>query len=213
MSNAALEITHSAKMAAPRPAQSWPTRIGRWLSLLLTFGLALLWALPVLWAFLASFRPPTDPIRRGSVWFGAGLTLENYQTAWRLAPFDQYYVTTILVVGMILVVQFATITLAGFAFAHYRFRGKKALFFFVMLQMMIPTTALLVPNFATIRELGLFDTRLAIALPYFGSAFGTFLMRQAFLEVPSDLVDAGIIDGCRWWQLCGTSTCRPRSRP
>jgi len=49
--------------------------------------------------------------------------------------------------------------------------------------------------------LGLFDTILAVALPYFGSAFGTFLMRQAFLEVPRDLVDAGIMDGCSWWQL------------
>ena len=62
-------------------------------------------------------------------------------------------------------------------------------------------TALLVPNFATIRTLGLFDTRMAIAIPYFGSAFGTFLLRQAFLGVPRDLVDAGVIDGCSWWQL------------
>ena len=66
---------------------------------------------------------------------------------------------------------------------------------------MIPTTALLASNFATIRTLGLFDTRLAIAIPYFGSAFGTLLMRQAFLEVPRDLVDAGVMDGCSWWQL------------
>ncbi len=102
---------------------------------------------------------------------------------------------------MILVVQTVTVTMAGFAFAHYRFVGKKWLFIFTLLQMMIPTTALLAPNFATIRQLGLFDTRLAIAIPYFGSAFGTFLMRQAFLGVPRDLVDAGIIDGCSWWQL------------
>ena len=66
---------------------------------------------------------------------------------------------------------------------------------------MIPTTALLAPNFSTIRELGIFDTRLAVAIPFFGSAFGTFLLRQAFLEVPRDLVDAGVIDGCSWWRL------------
>ncbi|MFQ5576474.1 MAG: carbohydrate ABC transporter permease, partial [Anaerolineae bacterium] len=81
------------------------------------------------------------------------------------------------------------------------FMGKRWLFMFTLLQMMIPTTALLAPNFATIRQLGLFDTRLAIAIPYFGSAFGTFLMRQSFLGVPRDLVDAGIMDGCSWWQL------------
>jgi sn-glycerol 3-phosphate transport system permease protein len=102
---------------------------------------------------------------------------------------------------MILAVQMITIVLAGFAFANYDFFGKRFIFFFVLLQMMIPTSALLAPNFATIRELGLFDTLLAIAIPYFGSAFGTLLVRQAFLEVPRDLVDAGVIDGCSWWQL------------
>ena len=141
----------------------------------------------------------------------ATLTLENYTRAWSLAPFGPYYINTVSSSSMILAVQFVTITLAGFAFAHYRFSGKRGFFFFILLQMMIPTTALLVPNFATIRHWVLFDTRLAIAIPYFGSAFGTFLMRQAFLEVPRDLVDAGIIDGCSWWQLSGISTCPHRA--
>ena len=102
---------------------------------------------------------------------------------------------------MILGVQLITVTVAAFAFTHYRFKGKRELFFFILLQMMIPTSALLAPNFNTISKLGLFDTILAIGIPYFGSAFGTFLLRQAFLEVPRDLVDAGTIDGCSWWQL------------
>jgi sn-glycerol 3-phosphate transport system permease protein len=106
-----------------------------------------------------------------------------------------------MMVLLILGVQLITITLAGFAFARYRFPGQRIVFFFILLQLMIPTTALLAPNFSTIRVLGIYDTILAIAIPYFGSAFGTFLMRQAFLGVPQDLVDAGIVDGCTWWQL------------
>jgi len=166
-----------------------------------TWGLALLWAAPVLWAFVASLRPLNEPLKRGDVWFGSTLSMESYAKALSLAPFGTYFKNTLLIVSMILGVQLVTITLAGFAFANYRFRGKKTLLFLILLQLMIPTTALLVPNFSTIRVLGLYDTRLAIAIPYFGSAFGTFLMRQAFLEVPRDLVDAGIIDGCSWWQL------------
>ncbi|NKQ36345.1 MAG: carbohydrate ABC transporter permease, partial [Chloroflexi bacterium] len=111
------------------------------------------------------------------------------------------YINTIVIVSMVLGVQLITITLAGFAFAHFDFWGKRGFFYFILLQLMIPTTALLAPNFSTIRQLGLFDTRLAVAIPFFGSAFGTFLMRQAFLGVPHDLVDAGVIDGCNWWQL------------
>ncbi|MEJ2413490.1 MAG: carbohydrate ABC transporter permease [Anaerolineales bacterium] len=176
-------------------------KVGTWITNLLATGLALLWSVPVIWALVASFRPATDPMSRGDVWFSTSLTVDNFTRAWSLAPFGQYYINTIFVVFIILVVQLVTIVLAGFAFANYEFIGKGWIFFFVLLQMIIPTSALLAPNFATIRTLGLFDTRLAIAIPYFGSAFGTFLMRQAFISVPRDLVDAGIIDGCSWWQL------------
>jgi sn-glycerol 3-phosphate transport system permease protein len=177
------------------------SRWQRWLWTVLAWVMAALWAVPVLWAFAASLRPASEPLKRGDVWFGSTLTLENYVKAWSLAPFGRYYVNTITIVTMILGVQLITITLAAFAFAHYRFRGQKTLLYLILLQLMIPTTALLVPNFATIRALDLYDTVFAIAIPYFGSAFGTFLMRQAFLEVPRDLVDAGIMDGCSWWQL------------
>ena len=176
-------------------------QIGYWFSIIFTFILAASWAVPLLWSLIASFRPAADPVGLGDVWFGSSLTLENYLQAWSLAPFDRYYINTIIVVVMISIVQLVTISLAGFAFAHYQFVGKRWLFVAILLQMMIPTTALLAPNFSTIRVMGLFDTRLAIAIPYFGSAFGTFLMRQAFLSVPRDLVEAGIIDGCSWWQL------------
>jgi len=176
-------------------------KFGGWITNLLATFLALLWSVPVIWAIIASFRPANDPMSRGDVWFSSALSFENYTRAWSLAPFGQYYINTIVVVLIILVVQLITIVLAGFAFANYEFFGKGWIFFFVLLQMMIPTSALLAPNFSTIRTLGLFDTRLAIAIPYFGSAFGTFLMRQAFMSVPKDLVDAGVIDGCSWWQL------------
>ncbi len=173
-------------------------------SALLTGGTvvwALGWASIILWAIVVSFRPEAEPLGRGDVWFGSHLTLENYRKAWSLAPFARYYINTIAIVTIILSVQVVTITMAAFAFVNYRFRGEKVLFFFILLQLMIPTTALLAPNFATIRRLGLFDTWFAVAMPYFGSAFGMFLMRQAFLGIPRDLVDAGVIDGCNWWQL------------
>lgn len=182
-------------------SRGWGAKIGEWLITILTYVVAILWSIPILWAIVASFRPASEPMSVGDVWFGSALTIANYTRALSLAPFGQYYINTIIIVTTILVFQIVFITLAGFAFAHFQFPGKRFLFFFILLQMMIPTTALLAPNFSTIRQLGLFDTRLAVAIPYFGSAFGMLLMRQAFLEVPRDLVDAGTIDGCSWWQL------------
>ena len=218
---AAATVQPVAHIRRKRPWQSW-------LLTTVTAFIALLWAVPIAWALIVSLRPPEDDLGRGDIWFGERVTLESYKMATELAPFfpnwpdepfpgHSYYVNTIEWVLLTLVVQVFTVTLAGFAFAHFDFFGKRILFYIVLLQMMIPTAVLLVPNFITIREFStatllipksiyykefnLYDTPLAIALPYFGSAFGTFLMRQAFLGVPRDLVDAGTVDGCRWYHL------------
>jgi len=208
-----------------------------WLLNGLMFGAAILWAIPIIWAVIVSLRPPDDNLGRGDVWFSDTITADSYDKATDLAPFfpewdsgslESYYTNTLEYVLLVLGVQMITINLAAFAFVNYSFPGRKVLFYVLLLQMMIPTAILLVPNFATIREFSttyllipkfiyhrefeLFDTPWAIALPYFGSAFGTFLLRQAFLEVPKDLVDAGKIDGCRWWQLLW-NVYLPPSRP
>jgi sn-glycerol 3-phosphate transport system permease protein len=160
--------------------------------------LALLWSMPLIWSIIASLRPPGEPFARGQVWFGSGISIANYIRAFDLAPFALYFRNTILLVTLILSVQLITSSLAGFAFAFYRFRGQRILFTIILTQMMIPTVALLVPNFETIRVLGLYDTILAMAMPFWGSAFGTFLLRQAFLGIPRDYGDAAMVDGCSW---------------
>jgi sn-glycerol 3-phosphate transport system permease protein len=162
--------------------------------------IAFLMFTPIAWALAASFRPPTVPFALGNVFFAPSLSLENYAKALSLAPFGRYYVNTFWQVGAIIAAQLVTGSLAAFAFARYRFAGDRLLFTIILLQMMIPTAALLVPNFSTIRFLGLYDTIPGIALPFFGSAFATFLLRQSFLSIPRDLGDAAAIDGCRWDQ-------------
>lgn len=200
MSNT-VSILHPAK----------PMSTSQWFVNALTIGLCILWIIPILWAMVVSLRLRDDALGRGDVWFGHHLSVESYQIVNELAPFfpriednritPSYYQNTLQYVLTTLSVQLITIPLAAFAFANYEFPGKRVLFYLILSQMMIPTASLLVPNFVTIRELGLYDTTLAIAIPYFGSAFGTFLMRQAFLGVPKELVEAGRIDGCQWYQL------------
>jgi sn-glycerol 3-phosphate transport system permease protein len=162
--------------------------------------IALGWAIPILWTFAVSFHPPNEALSARNVWFGSTLTLENYAQAFKIAPFVVYYINTVIIVVGIILVQLVTISLAGYAFARFSFRGQNILFFLILLQMMVPSSALVVPNFATIRSLRLFDTLVAVMLPFFGSAFGTFLMRQTFKAVPRDLDDAARIDGAHWLQ-------------
>lgn len=161
---------------------------------------ALGWTIPILWTFAVSVHSPDEPLSAANLWWGSHPTLANFSEAFQIAPFARYYLNTILIVGGILFVQLITISLAGYAFARFKFRGQNFLFFLILLQLMVPSSALIVPNYATIRVLGLFDTLLAVMLPFFGSAFGTFLMRQTFKTVPRDLDDAAHIDGANWLQ-------------
>ena len=176
------------------------SKLGPALRILLLAVMAILMFAPLFWAFAASFRPPEVPFASGNVFFASRLSLANYAKALSLAPFARYYLNTILQVGLIIGAQLVTASLAAFAFARYRFKGDRLIFTIILLQMMIPTAALLVPNFSTIRFLGLYNTIPGIALPFFGSAFATFLLRQSFLSLPRDLGDAAAIDGCRWDQ-------------
>ncbi|MFW5827163.1 MAG: carbohydrate ABC transporter permease [Alkalispirochaeta sp.] len=187
-------------MRSQFPPRLHPPRLHplRMIAVVLGVAVALLWSMPLIWSIVASLRPPGEPFARGQVWFGSGISLANYFRAFDLAPFALYFRNTVLLVTLILSVQLITSSLAGFAFAFYRFRGQRVLFTIILTQMMIPTVALLVPNFQTIRVLGLYDTILAMAMPFWGSAFGTFLLRQAFLGIPRDYGDAAMVDGCNW---------------
>ncbi|MGE5261783.1 MAG: carbohydrate ABC transporter permease, partial [Acidobacteriota bacterium] len=162
--------------------------------------IALGWAIPIVWAMAVSLHPPEEPLSASNLWFGSHPTVVNYAQAFQIAPFVQYYANTIVIVFGILLVQLVTTSLAAYAFARFQFRGQNILFFLILLQLMVPSSALIVPNYSTIRQLHLFDTLLAVMLPFFGSAFGTFLMRQTFKTVPRDLDDASKMDGANWLQ-------------
>jgi sn-glycerol 3-phosphate transport system permease protein len=166
-----------------------------------TILVSLLWLSPLVFAVLLSFRPPEEPITNGNIFFGSGITLDNYRAAWSVAPWLTHYLNSIIFVFGVLIVQLVTITMAGYAFARMRFRGRETLLLIILLQLMIPSGVLIVQNFATIRALNLFDTHIALMLPYWGSAFGLLLMRQTFREIPYELEEAARIDGASLWQV------------
>ncbi|MFN8528611.1 MAG: carbohydrate ABC transporter permease [Anaerolineae bacterium] len=168
---------------------------------LLTAFVSVIWLLPLIFAVLMSFRPQSEPVSNGNIFFGSRITLENYQAALSVAPWAWHAVTSVIFVGGTLAVQLVTITLTGYAFARMKFFGRQVLLYILLLQIMIPTAVLLVQNFSTIRELGLFDTRWALMLPYWGSAFGVLLLRQTFREVPRELEEAARIDGANLPQI------------
>jgi len=176
--------------------------IGRSLETLGAWLLGLLWMLPLLYAVWTAVHPAIYATHFEPL---APLTFVNLKAAWQAAPFTRYLVNTVMLVTLILAAQFVLCTLAAFAFARLTFPGRDLLFAVVLLQLMVMPDVLLVENYRTLVRLHLADTILAISLPYLGSAFGIFLLRQTFLTIPQPLDDASRLEGCgllaRLWRV------------
>lgn len=170
---------------------------GSWRSLeqFAALVLAAVWLSPMLFAFWAAFHSTSDAVSLNPA---APWTLENMRIAWAGAPWPRYFLNTFLLVTLVLAGQFVVTTLAGFAFARLQFRGRDTLFLLVLMQLFILPEVLIVENYAMVSRIGLFDTILGVGLPYMASAFGIFLMRQAFKGVPVELHEAARIEGCSW---------------
>jgi sn-glycerol 3-phosphate transport system permease protein len=154
---------------------------------------ALVWISPLVFAAWAAFHAPTDAI---SFNLTAPWTLDNFRTAWAGAPWPRYFLNTFLLVTSVLAGQFFLCTLAGYAFAQIDVPFKDTLFVLVLLQLFILPEVLIVENYAVASQLGLLDSILGIGAPYMASAFGIFLMRQAFKQVPKELDEAARVEGC-----------------
>jgi sn-glycerol 3-phosphate transport system permease protein len=160
---------------------------------LATWFLAILWVTPLVYAFWAAFHPPAYAANFDLF---APLTLENFRSAMSQAPFFRYGMNTFALVSLTLVGQMVLCTFAAYGFVRFHFPGKNLAFALVLVQLMITPEILIVKNYATLADLGLVDTIVGIGLPYMASAFGIFLLRQAFKGTPADLEDAARLEGC-----------------
>jgi len=152
---------------------------------------------------IATFPPPVLP---------AEPTLGNYLTVLVSIPIGRYLLNSFIVSAAVVVGQLFTASLAAYAFSFLVFRGRSLLFFMFLSTLMIPWEATIIPNYMTILQLGWIDTYQGLAVPFMATAFGTFLLRQAFLQIPRELWDAARIDGSSSIHFLRT-TVIPLARP
>jgi sn-glycerol 3-phosphate transport system permease protein len=125
--------------------------------------------------------------------------LDVFRRVFELSNLDRYLLNSALVSLAITVGQVLTSILAAYAFAFLRFWGRSVLFLAFLATLMVPAEVTIVANYDTIVALGWFDSYQGLVVPFMATAFGTFLIRQAFLAVPRDLHDAARLDGYGHW--------------
>src|SRR4030042_520405 len=163
---------------------------------LILLSVSLMTRAPYFWILSTSLKFRTEVFTQTPKWIPWPINIQNYLEMFEMAPFHLYLINTIIVVTGILAVQLVTITLAAYVFARRSFWGKEFFFFLFLTQMMIPIHATFLPNFLTLKQFDLLNTRVAMMLPFFASGYGTFLLRQAFRQIPRALEDAAVLDGC-----------------
>ena len=165
------------------------------LYLLLACGAAIT-TFPFLWMIGASFKTMSEASSSTLSIFPEVWQWQNLGETFREAPFSVYFYNSFVVAFSVTGAVVVTSILAGYAFARLRFPGRELVFGIILATMMVPFEVALIPNFLLIRSLGLYNTYGALIVPWCANAFSIFLVRQAFLSLPSDYYDAATVDGC-----------------
>jgi sn-glycerol 3-phosphate transport system permease protein len=151
--------------------------------------------IPIYWMLLAAFKTNQEIFIQPPTWIPLAPTFDNFPAAWRQAPFGNFYVNSViytLVSGSVKILQ---AIFCAYAFAFLKFPRKDLVFLLVLVALMIPEEFTVLPNFLTLANLGWTNTYQGLLLPGFVSAFGTFLLRQHFLGLPREVLDAARVDG------------------
>lgn len=171
-------------------------RLGRVLVFLALVALSLLILYPALWMISTSLKPDAQVFAFPPRWIPAPVEWGNYARAWASAPFGRYALNSLLYAVAVTFGTVLSCSLSAYGFAKLRFPGRDLLFVVLLSTMMIPGLVTLVPQYVLFSKLGWINTYLPLVVPsFFAGAFFTFLLRQYFLGIPNELIEAARVDG------------------
>lgn len=168
--------------------------------------------LPVYWMAVGAFEPNEDILSSTIHWIPVHFEPGNIVKALHAQPFGQFFFNSFLMSTLIVICQVITSSLAAYALVFIPMKSKRRWFFSILLAMMIPMQATFIPVYLILSSVHLINTYVGLVVPFAGSAFGIFLLRQGFVTIPKDLIHAARIDGASEWRILG-SIVLPNAKP
>jgi multiple sugar transport system permease protein len=167
---------------------------------LILFSVAM--AAPMLWTLGTSLKQPGVIFTYPPQWIPNPVDWDNYRQLFLQLPMGIFLLNSFKIATIATIGQVISCAMAAFAFARLRFPARNLLFFILLATLMVPTHVTLIPTFFIMRGLGWIDTHWALTVPWWmGGAFGTFLLRQFFLTIPTEMMEAAKIDGAGYWRI------------
>ena len=150
---------------------------------------------PFVWMVLTSLKYETDVVTYPPTLFPSAFTLDAYINIWGRIPFARYFLNTLIFAGGVTILSLLFDSMTAFALSRLHFPGRDALFLFILIALMLPFQVTFIPVFVTVTNLGLLNTLGGLIIPRATNAFGIFMLRQFFSNLPRELDDAARMDG------------------
>ena len=159
---------------------------------------------PLFWLVGTAFKPLTEDVFTGG-FLPKSPTFANFFKVWQAYPFSRYLLNSSIISLLTVALNLLFCSLAAYPLARMNFPGKGVIFSLIVATLMIPFQIIMIPLYIMIIRLGLQNSVLGVIFPSLASAFGIFLLRQAFAGIPKELEEAGRMDGCSeldlWWSV------------
>lgn len=158
---------------------------------------AIIMLVPFAWMILTAFKTNSEAMQMNPfVIFPSKWRVESFISVMEKMDFVRLYINTLLMILGRIICAVLTATMAGYAFGRLKFRGRNICFSLVLFQMMVPGQIFIIPQYLMVSKIGMLNTIFSLVFPGLVTAFGTFLMRQAYMGLPKELEEAARLDGC-----------------
>jgi len=173
---------------------------------------SVLWLVPIFWALDTAVKPNAETTKIPTTWFIENPTLESFRTVLEAGDIWKWYLSSFITSTAVAAGTVLTASMAAYAISRLHFRGRNAVFFFILAGIMIPVQVLIVPLFREFDAVNLLNTYWAVILPQIPTAIAVFIFVQFFNGLPKELEEAARVDGASSWRIYRTIV-MPLSRP
>ena len=175
--------------------------VTRVIDLVMICLLVVIMVFPFYWMVITAFKTQKESMIFPPTLIPSQITFESFSTVMEKIPFGLFFKNSLIIALSVVLLQFIVVVPAAYGFAKYNFRCKNLFFAFVLLGFMLPQQITFAPSYLMFNKVGLLNSYAPMIIPFIGNAFGIFLLRQYFLQIPQEIIEAARLDDASEWKI------------